>query len=77
MALTSVSVGPAKRIKNVKVSLYLSFTRYNADAVQALKDFLKANAEKSLYDPKTKQWEIPYELLEPLFDLITTWEEVQ
>lgn len=75
MALIQVSVGPAKRIKNVKVSLYLNFTRYSANGVQSLKDFLKVNGEKSLYDPKTKQWEIPYELLEDLFELITTWEE--
>lgn len=75
MALVSVSVGPAKRIKDVKVSLYLSFAKYSAEGVEALKAFLKENGEKNLYDPKTKQWEIPYELLEPLFDLITTWEE--
>lgn len=76
MALTSVSVGPAKRIKDVKVSLYLSFSKYNADGVEALKGFLKDNGEKNLYDPKTKQWEIPYELLEDLFELIATWEAV-
>jgi hypothetical protein len=75
MALTQVSVGPARRIKQVKVSLYLSFTKFNEDAITALKGFLKDKGEKSLYDPKTKQWEIPYELLEDLFDLITTWEE--
>lgn len=75
MALTQVSVGPARRIKQVKVSLYLSFTRFNEVGVTALKGFLKDKGEKALYDPKTKQWEIPYELLEDLFDLITTWEE--
>lgn len=75
MALTQVSVGPAKRIKDVKVSLYLSFSKYSAEGVEALKAFLKGSGEKSLYDPKTKQWEIPYELLEDLFELITTWEE--
>ena len=75
MALTQVSVGPARRIKQVKVSLYLSFTRFNEAGVTALKEFLKDKGEKSLYDPKTRQWEIPYELLEDLFDLITTWEE--
>lgn len=74
MALTSVSVGPAKRIKDVKVSLYLKFGSYNEQGVAALKSFLKENEERSLYDPKTKEWEIPYELLEPLFDLVTTWE---
>ncbi len=75
MAVVSVTVGKAKRIKDVKVSLYLSFAKYNEQGVTDLKAFLKENEEKSLYDPKTKQWEIPYELLEPLFDLITTWEE--
>lgn len=75
MAVVSVTVGKAKRIKDVKISLYLSFAKYNEKGVESLKAFLKENEEKNLYDPKTKQWEIPYELLEPLFDLITTWEE--
>lgn len=75
MAVANVTVGKAKRIKDVKVSLYLSFTKYNEQGVAALKAFLKDNSEKNLYDPKTKQWEVPYELLESLFDLITTWEE--
>lgn len=75
MALTRVSVGPAKRIKDVKVSLYLTFDKYFEQGVKELKEFLKGSGEKSLYDPKTKQWEIPYELLEDLFELITTWEE--
>ena len=74
MAVVSVTVGKAKRIKDVKISLYVSFAKYNEQGVTDLKAFLKDNQERNLYDPKTKQWEIPYELLEDLFELIAAWE---